>query len=148
MDYQNYSTPPDESGSDLFSSEPVVYATFWERLGAWLIDMLILAVPNVILSLLDGPDPGVGNLMILVGNWLYFALQESGKIQATIGKKAVGLKVINEQGHQISFGQATGRYFGKIISGIILLIGYLMVLWDPKKQALHDKMANTYVVKR
>ena len=46
-----------------------------------------------------------------------------------------------------TFGQATGRYFGKILSTVILFIGYLMMIWDEKKQTLHDKMANTLVVK-
>jgi uncharacterized RDD family membrane protein YckC len=59
----------------------------------------------------------------------------------------LGLKVTTTNGERISFGQATGRHFGKYISTIILFIGYLMMIWDDKKQTLHDKMANTLVVK-
>jgi uncharacterized RDD family membrane protein YckC len=144
MDYQNYSAP-DQSGSDLFAAEPVVYGSFWERFAAYFIDSLILIIPNVFFTYGMG---GVGNLLSIAMSWLYFALQESGQTQATLGKKAMGLKVINEQGQQISFGQASGRHFGRILSALILCIGYLMMLWDPKKQTLHDKMANTYVAKR
>jgi uncharacterized RDD family membrane protein YckC len=79
--------------------------------------------------------------------WLYSALQESGPAQATIGKKALGLKVATLSGDRISFGQATGRFFGKYVSAIILLIGYLMMLWDDRKQTLHDKMAATLVLR-
>ena len=75
------------------------------------------------------------------------ALQESGPNQATLGKKALGLKVTSLTGDRISFGQATGRFFGKYVSAIILFIGYLMMIWDDRKQTLHDKMAGTLVVK-
>ena len=80
-------------------------------------------------------------------SWLYYVFLESGMAQATLGKGAMGLKVITTDGQRISFGQASGRYFGKILSAIILLIGYLMMIWDGKKQTLHDKIANTLVVK-
>ena len=82
----------------------------------------------------------------IVASWLYSSLQESGPNMATIGKKAMNIKVTDMDGGRISFGQATGRHFGKIISGIILLIGYFMMLWDEKSQTLHDKMAGTLVV--
>lgn len=102
-------------------------------------------------SITHGPfyaytSPG-GILNVIVG-WLYAALMESSASQATIGKRALGLKVTDENGQRISFGKATGRHFGKIISTIIILIGYLMMLWDEKKQTLHDKMAGTLVVKQ
>jgi uncharacterized RDD family membrane protein YckC len=86
-------------------------------------------------------------LVNLVVNWLYFALMESSSWQATLGKRAVGVKVINEQGSRVSFITATIRYIGKIVSGAILLIGYIMAAFTAKKQALHDMIATTYVVK-
>jgi len=82
----------------------------------------------------------------IVAQWLYYALQESGPRQATLGKRALDIKVTNEQGGRISFGQATGRHFGKYLSMLILFIGYLMMLWDDRSQTLHDKMAGTFVV--
>jgi len=84
----------------------------------------------------------------MAATWLYYALMESSKHQATIGKLALGLKVTDMNGQRISFARATGRYFGKIISGMILLIGYIMAGFTEKKQALHDIMANCLVVKR
>jgi len=131
--------------TDLFLDQPVVYASFWQRFGAAIIDAIVLSVLNVLLVFVFSSI--VANLLSLVSGWLYYAIMESGADQATIGKKAVGLKVTNLNGERISFGQATGRYFGKILSGLILLIGYLMMLWDDKNQTLHDKMANTLVVK-
>jgi uncharacterized RDD family membrane protein YckC len=142
MSYQNYSSEPT---TDLFVDEPLVYAGFWDRFGAAFIDGLILIVPNLIINYTIGS--GAGDVLAIVMGWLYAALLESGPGQATLGKKALGLKVVGEDGQRISFGQATGRHFGKFISALILLIGYLMMLWDEKKQTLHDKMAGTYVVK-
>jgi uncharacterized RDD family membrane protein YckC len=71
---------------------------------------------------------------------------ESSPFQATIGKVAVGIYVADLQGQRISFGRATGRFFGKILSGAILLIGYLMAGFTEKKQALHDTMAGCLVL--
>jgi uncharacterized RDD family membrane protein YckC len=145
MDNQHYHQ---QENTDLFTDEPLVYAGFGDRFLALIIDSLILAIPNVLLSYAaNDPENPLVNLVGLVIGWLYFTLQESGAPQATLGKKAMGIRVIGQDGQRISFGQATGRYFGKIISAIILLIGYFMVLWDPNRQALHDKMAGTYVVK-
>ena len=104
-----------------------------------------MLVPSLILQYTV--DRSLYVVLSIAINWLYYAVQESGAAQATIGKKALGLKVTSTAGERISFGQASGRYFGKILSGIILLIGYLMVLWDVRKKALHDKMSNTLVIK-
>lgn len=152
---QRYNQTP-----DLFFEEPVVFAGFWERFGAAFIDGIILGFVGVILGLvLDSPretyaDGSVrlfyfntSDYLGIAINWLYFALQDSSSSQATLGKKALGLKVTSVSGGRISFGQATGRYFGRIISAIIIFIGYLMMIWDDKKQTLHDKMAGTLVVK-
>lgn len=136
---------PYNSPTDLFLEEPVVYAAFWERFGAAFLDGIILAVVQFAIGLVVSREVGI--LINLVIQWLYYALQESSPAQATLGKKALGLKVTTMTGGQITFGQATGRYFGKILSSIILLIGYLMMLWDDKKQTLHDKLAGTLVIK-
>lgn len=137
--------------TDLFLEEPVIYGGFWERFGAALIDGIIIGIGGYVISLILPPAPGqyigVANFLNLIIGWLYFALQESSVQQATIGKKALGLKVTSVNGERISFGQATGRHFGKWVSTVIIFIGYFMMLWDTKKQTLHDKMANTLVVK-
>lgn len=132
--------------TDLFLDEPVVYAGFWERFGAAIIDGIVLIIPQVLINLVM-PGEVAGSLVGIVISWLYYALQESGASQATLGKRAVGIKVTTVSGERITFGQASGRYFGKIISSLILCIGYLMMLWDDKKQTLHDKLAGTLVVK-
>ena len=131
--------------TDLFLEKPVVYAGFWERFGAFFIDGLVLAIPNFMLRYLFEPEVTI--ILQIIVQWLYYAIMESGEGQATLGKKALALKVTTTDGGRISFGQATGRYFGKIISTLILFIGYLMMIWDDKKQTLHDKMANTFVVR-
>ena len=80
--------------------------------------------------------------------WLYFTLLESSLKQATLGKLALGIIVTDLNIKRISFGIANGRYWGKIVSAIILLIGFIMAGLTKKKQALHDIMAGTLVVKK
>lgn len=80
-------------------------------------------------------------------NWLYFALLESSSMQGTLGKKALGMIVTDLDGNRIGFGRATGRYFAKFLSAIILLIGFVMVAFTQRKQGLHDIIASTLVYK-
>lgn len=82
----------------------------------------------------------------IILQWLYYALMESSSKQATLGKMALGIKVTDLEGKRITFGRATGRYFGKILSGLILNIGYIMAAFTERKQALHDMMANCLVI--
>jgi uncharacterized RDD family membrane protein YckC len=84
----------------------------------------------------------------VVLRWLYFALFESSSKQATIGKMALGIIVTDLNGNRISFGRANARYWSKIISGLILLIGYIMAGFTKKKQALHDIITGTLVIKK
>lgn len=127
------------------------YAGFWIRVAAAFIDAIILWVVQMIFAFafFGGYNPYepnfalLGIMMVLyIG---YYPIMESSSKQATLGKMAVGIKVGDVNGQRISFPNALGRYFGKILSGLILYIGFMMAGWDPKKQALHDKLANTYV---
>lgn len=120
------------------------YAGFWLRVGAYFVDLLVVIVPLIILSLI----PILGILLNIVGVWLYYALQESSERQATIGKRALNIYVTDMNGQRLSFGNATGRYFAKILSGLILGIGYMMAGFTEKKQALHDMVAGTLVMRR
>lgn len=97
----------------------------------------------------DSPAMGaLINLGALTLNWLYYTLQESSGAQATLGKRALGIKVVDENGEKIGFGRATGRYFAKIPSSLILGVGFLMAGFTQRKQGLHDMMAGTLVVQR
>lgn len=141
-------------------SQAVVYSGFWRRVAASLIDSVILSVPGFILGIVLGlamvsggiDDTEVveltGKVVGLFLGWLYYALMESSSKQATIGKMVMGIKVTDLEGNQISFGRASGRHFGKILSALILAIGYLMMLFTQKKQTLHDLMAGCLVVKK
>jgi uncharacterized RDD family membrane protein YckC len=129
------------------------YAGFWIRVIAYIIDAIVLNVVGgiviVILSAIIGDNAILASSLIgLLFGWLYFAYLESSERQATLGKIALGMVVTDLDGRRISFGQATGRYFAKILSAIILLIGFIMVAFSAKKQGLHDKLANTLVIKR
>ncbi len=92
-------------------------------------------------------DLGMRAVGLIVG-WLYYATQESGPRQATIGKRAVGLVVTDMEGGRLTFGRASGRYFGKILSNLTCTIGYIMAGFTERRQALHDMVASTLVLKR
>ena len=122
------------------------YAGFWNRAIALLIDSVILAIVSIAANLLLNEN-AAGVIGTFVG-WLYFAGMESSARQATLGKSAMGLVVTDINGNRISFLRATGRYFAKILSALILLIGYIMAAFTARKQALHDLLASTLVLKR
>jgi uncharacterized RDD family membrane protein YckC len=86
--------------------------------------------------------------LCLAINWLYFAVMESSGWQATLGKRALGMVVTNLAGNRISFGRATGRLFASFISGIPLMLGYLIQPFTAKRQALHDMISGTLVIVR
>jgi len=92
---------------------------------------------------------GIGLLLYWLIEWLYFAGFESSSWQATPGKKVLNLVVTNLTGTRISFGRATGRYFSKWVSELIpLAIGYILAGITERKQALHDMIASTLVLRR
>jgi uncharacterized RDD family membrane protein YckC len=124
----------------------VVYAGFWLRFVALIVDSFILNVAFFLIRTLT--STGVYLLVGLVGNWLYYSLLESSEYQATIGKMALGIRVTDEAGNRISFGRATGRYFAKILSALIIGIGFIMAGFTSRKQGLHDLLAETLVVKK
>ncbi|ARS36211.1 RDD family protein [Pontibacter actiniarum] len=134
----------------------LAYASFWTRLAAFFIDALIMSlVMAVVLSVLGLPLApeldDIENRLKMNGisafiGWLYYAGFESSAKQATLGKQMLGIFVTDSDGYRISFARASGRYFGKMLSGLILLIGYLMAAFTARRQALHDKLANTLVL--
>lgn len=138
----------------------VHYAGFGARAAAAIIDFIIL---NIISSMISAVFVGLlltelNTTTILIGTiapvlvdalitLFYSVWLESSTWQATIGKKLVGLKVVDLEGRRISFGRSCSRSLGKSLSALILGIGYLMPLWDTRRQALHDKMAGCLVVR-
>ena len=136
------------------------YAGFWIRVVAYIIDAFILSTVMILIGTIWslGSDDSTEDLIAIVAqsgmvalisfflNWLYYAILESSEYQATLGKKLLGLHVTDEFGRRISFGRATGRYFSKLISSLILGIGYIMAAFTDRKQALHDKIASTLVI--
>lgn len=142
----------------------VMYAGFWQRFLAFLIDGIPLFVCFVIVlglfygfisNIYSGTEDEIAafsfiltNLVMLMISWLYYSLMESGPLQATLGKIVMGIVVTDMRGNKISWKRATVRYFSKIISGAILAIGFIMVAFTPKKQALHDIISRCLVVKK
>lgn len=150
------------------------YAGFWKRTVAFIIDSVVLTIPMLvgfaiimhkfaftILSLDPTKTTADNPFAIIIGKsvavlllqafsfllfWLYSAWLESSSWQATLGKKCMGIKVIDQHGKRLSFWRATGRTFGKWISSMILYIGFLMAGTTARKQGLHDFMCSTFVV--
>jgi uncharacterized RDD family membrane protein YckC len=157
---------------------PAPYAGFWLRVVAYLIDSAIMGVAfgsivaimlaTVGVRFFRGVAPGVydqapnpmlpaavlGVILVLlpvtiVVTWIYFAAMESSAHQGTLGKMALGLFVTDVHGRQVSFGRATGRFFAKFITGLIpFFIGYIMAGFTEKRQALHDMIAGSLVLKK
>jgi uncharacterized RDD family membrane protein YckC len=154
------------------------YAGFWLRFVAVIIDGLLLGSIQFIAIMpvlglmgigmatdiqnLETADettmaPMIGQMMAMAGvtqivfltiQTLYYAFMESSKYQASVGKIVLGLKVIDMNGERLDFTKALVRNLCKIISSMILFIGYLMAAFTEKKQALHDMIASTLVVKK
>jgi len=139
-------------------------AGFWLRFVAALIDSAILGVPVMIIvgglvaAFYDATEDDavtviiVGVLafiVVLIGGWLYEALLTSSAKSATLGKQALGLRILHANGARLGFGRATGRYFAKslITPNVPFLIGYLMAAFTQRKRALHDFIADTVVVR-
>ena len=147
------------------------YAGFFRRAAAFVIDMMLVSIPAGLASWLllalqtnsiqEIADPQaqllsiiglIGLVLIvrafvfLVTYWLYFALLESSRKQATLGKMLLKIKVVDYQGNRLSFGRASGRTFARILSQLTVQIGFVMAAFTHRKRALHDMIAKTYVV--
>ena len=155
----------------------VTFAGFWLRFVAYLLDSVIIGFAVMVLFvpfffLMGGEamletlprghgervDPaqfmaflGLTLTLVALGSvakWLYFAYLESGEKQATWGKQALGLYVTDLTGQRITFGRATGRFFAKFVTGLIPLgIGFIMAGFTERRQALHDMIASTLVLR-
>ena len=129
------------------------YASFKARLSAYILDALALMIPIFIVYLLirghvPAHEKAIEFIADLFVSWIYYASMESSRFQGTLGKIAFGLKVTDMKGKRISFFRASIRSLGQVISLFILFIGYFMVLWDSRNQALHDKLAGCLVLEQ
>jgi uncharacterized RDD family membrane protein YckC len=118
---------------------------FWRRFAAYLLDSLLLAVPIVILVLIT--SQAVGNIASIALALAYFSYFEGGPTGQTIGKRALGIRVIDfKVGGPIGYGRGLLRTIARYLSALVFFLGYLWMLWDPEKQTWHDKIAGTVVV--
>ncbi|MCZ6586408.1 MAG: RDD family protein [Alphaproteobacteria bacterium] len=137
------------------------YAGFWLRMvagafdtGIVLIAMWLLAwVFNVNYAALEPTEAELNRIGLLEAGaifvgWIYYASMESTAPQATVGKLFLGIYVTDLAGERLSFGRASLRYWAKVISTVILFVGFLMAAFTRHKQALHDIVASSLVLKR
>ena len=159
LTYTQGAVPPPLQGHSTLSPGSELYAGFWKRFVANLIDSVILglggmavgAVVGSVYGGITGSESGVevfANIIGIIVGWLYYAACESSAAQATPGKRALGILVTDLNGRRISFGRASGRHFGKILSALCLGIGFLAVAFTEKKQGWHDSMADCLVANK
>lgn len=150
------------------TQENIRYSGFWIRFGAGFIDSVIIALSTLLFWIIffislfkfgnsdiikpesEEYQPLLLVLPTLIGiifQWLYFVLQYCSKSMATLGMKAMGIRICDERYERLSFWHATGRWFAEILSGLTLYIGYIMIAFTAKKQGLHDIVAKTYVIR-
>lgn len=141
-------------------STNLVYAGFWVRLGAKIIDGFILGVPLMLIvfflmpgfiNMSPGANPNLGPTCLL--QLVLYALSAAysvffvGRFGATPGKMALKLKIVRPDGSRVTYARAFGRFFAEFLSGIILYIGYIMAAFDEEKRSLHDRICDTRVVR-
>jgi uncharacterized RDD family membrane protein YckC len=118
---------------------------FWRRFAAAFVDGLILSIPNIIFVAVF--DYAVANLLSLIVGIAYFTYFEGGPTGQTIGKRALGIRVIDfKTGGPIGYPRGLLRYIARFLSAIVFFLGYFWMLWDPEKQTWQDKIAGTVVV--
>lgn len=117
-----------------------LYAGFWLRTGAFLLDAFIMLPVGWFLV----AELPAGNLVML---WLYFAFLESSAWQGSIGKRVLRLRVTDVNGERLSFKHASGRFFSKFLSSATAGLGFLLVAWTRHKQGLHDLVSSTLVLR-
>ncbi|QYZ78960.1 zinc-ribbon domain-containing protein [Methanofollis formosanus] len=150
-------TPPAEEA-------PVEYAGFIRRVAACILDSLVITalffVPatlfgfiltifmdsSQVFSLLLEIKPII-YIIAFIFSFFYYAYLESSQRQATVGKRAIGIAVTDADGERISFGRATVRYIGKLLSELFFPVFFIIAV-TRKKQGLHDMAAGTLVVKK
>ena len=156
--------------SGRFNALSTKYAGFWKRVAAYFVDYMVFTPillicfvlyvyfspytwDEIIYSYYYNPyiDWAYWVFMAVLPGIVgiaYFCGMESSSKQGTLGKMALGIQVVDMNDNRISFGRAFGRYFGKLLSGCLCYIGFIMVGFTQKKQGLHDILAATQVINR
>jgi uncharacterized RDD family membrane protein YckC len=143
---QQYESAPQAPPGSYSSGPSGPRAGFWQRFGALVLDLLVLLVPEIILLVIFKQGALYQALSTLM-SLAYFTYFEGGPTGQTVGKRALGIRVYDfRQGGPIGYGRGLLRQIGKWISGLVILLGYLWMLWDKEKQTWHDKIAGTVVV--
>ena len=124
-------------------SKNQIYAGFWQRFLAGVIDLIILIVIEVILIFI----PIIGWILSLFVTWLYFAIQHSSTKQATFGMRALDIKIADENHGKIGFWRATGNFYLTVISAFIVFIGFFMIAFTSRKQGFHNLISRTLCIK-
>ncbi len=160
------SYPNDAAQREAAAGPPGVrsdYASWGRRVGAYLLDALVIAVPFIVIiviALLAGnPEEddgtwgiiGIAYLLTIVAPFIYFTVMQGRESGQTLGKRWVGIRVAADStGRSIGYGRAFGRYAITFVFWLIVIpaiLDYLWPLWDRKKQALHDKVVGSVVVR-
>lgn len=149
MDNQifNQSSPTEQTPT--VSSLPLIYAGFWRRFFALFIDWIITALIGGILGFAIGRDILLNFSLSFVVGILYYTIFDSSEMMGTPGKALLGIAVVKKDNlERLSFKTAIFRHLAKLVSGCILLIGYLVQPFTEKRQTFHDIVAETLVIKK
>lgn len=167
--YSPYTAPSASTsgGNAPVQGGEIVYAGFWKRVAAYCIDSVIVGIVGGMVAMVVGMVLGIGmlgigndtaagmgmifvqlltNLLSIAISAAYYAGFHASTGMATLGKMAVGIKVVRLNGDRLTLGRAIGRYFATILSGLTLGIGYVMAAFTERKQGLHDLICDTLVV--
>lgn len=162
-DWNPYEAGSAAIGQATATAGPIIYADFFPRVAAYLLDAVFIGVVGMVLQfglaivfgVVSGGNDGMvgvgsllGSLLSLLVTVCYFVGYETSAKQGTWGKQLLGIKVVDMNGRRISTGQAVGRFFAKIISNLTCGIGYLLPLFTDRRQTLHDLICGCLAAKK
>ena len=123
-----------------------MYVSVWKRFWAFIIDVCVFALLFIVLAQLM--DDFTVSLVLLVLIWLYYALLESSPWQASLGKRMMGLKVVDKRGRRLTFVKATKRLLSRLVTNLTFYFGFFTAAFDSHKETLHDKMSKSVVISK